>query len=132
RNPVSLMSHTTSTRVLSPEGLSVTTLVPFIGPSVIVVSTDFFGLSTTVCRHFESLNAITTSRSIVLPLLLMFFTVLVPCQYCGSLSTSATMSQTLSIGTDISRLALMVTIAAFTCMRYICQSHSLLVYIRSA
>ncbi len=112
RKPASLMSQTTSIRVLSPEELSVTTLVPFSGPSVIAISTDLLGLSTTVWRHFESLNAIVTSRSIVFPFLLMFFTVLVPCQYCGSLSTSATIAHTLSSGADTSRLALMVAICS--------------------
>src|SRR5215204_5599300 len=81
-----------------------------MGPSIIIISTDFFGWSTTVCRHFESLNAIVTSRSILLPALLMFFTVLVPRQYSGSLSTSATTFHILSSGADISRLALMVII----------------------
>src|SRR5690606_15530291 len=114
RKPASLMSQTTSIRVFSPDGLTVTTLVPLSGPSVIEMSTDFFGFRTTVWRHFESLNAIVTSRSIVLPFLLMFLTVLVPCQYSGSLSTSATISHTRSNGAETSRLALMVTISQYS------------------
>src|SRR5437870_105614 len=125
RNPASLMSQTTSILVLSPEGIRVTTLVPFIGPSVIIICTDFLGLSTTVWRHFESLNAIVTSRSIVLPALLMFFTLFVPCQYSGSWSTSATMSHTRSTGADTSRLALIVAIGLhFTLAIYVPISES--------
>src|SRR5574341_61875 len=107
-SPASLKSQATSTFVLLLSPLRVTSLVPVIGPSVIFVSIDVGGLSVTFCIVFESLNAITTSRFMTLPSLLMFLTAFVPCQDWASLSTSDTIAHTLSSGAAISRLAFTV------------------------
>jgi hypothetical protein len=97
--PLTLMSHSTSTTVLSsPYEWSVTVFRPLMGPSVIVVVIDFIGSNDTVSLHNEFLKAITTSLSTVFSDLLILFIDLVPCQYTGSLSMLDIIAQTLDKG----------------------------------
>src|SRR4051794_19486316 len=98
KKPVNLIFHSTSTLLLLfPIVLIVIFFVPFIGPPVIFMLIDFFGSIVTISLHTESLKAITTSLSIMLPFLLILLIDLVPYQNSGSLSISATIFHTLSI-----------------------------------
>jgi|SRR6266581_7527781 len=58
----------------------------FIGPSIISTLTEFLASNSTISLHTEFLKAITTSLSTILPVFLIFFIDLVPCQNSGSVS----------------------------------------------
>src|ERR687889_70418 len=99
KKPANLISHSTSILVLLfPTSFIIMFFVPFIGPSIILILIDFFGSIVTISLHIEFLKLITTSLSMIFPIFFVFLIDLVPCQNSGSLSTSATSSQTLSNG----------------------------------
>src|SRR5919205_3528692 len=105
KKPAIWISHSTSILVLlSPISFNIRFFVPFIGPSIILILTDFLGSIVTICLHTEFLKLITTSLSMMFPSFFIFLIDLVPRQNCGSLSTSATISHNLSTGAIISLL----------------------------
>src|SRR5437879_2144925 len=106
------MSHETSIFVLlAPNGTSLISLDPLNGPSIMVSCINCFGTSWILCVPCLPMNPTTTSRSIRFPSFRMLRTEVSPLQYSGSLSTSETISQTLSVDASNSRSSAIVTIS---------------------